>query len=313
MQVTANYQTLTQTPALLPQYIYMTKTIIFSPLSDVYNVLLTAPQLLTVTELLSVTQIATSHTTHLSTGSLTLDLPTPLPSNQINDRESTSGLNTAVIAGTVTGCALFGLVVAFAFLSFFCMACTRRQFCCKTVRVDTAAGECLHVSFTHAHRFCCSMFILCFVPTVSTQGVTMHINLQRPALQETRYSVPPRPNSRGHISFMNNLAKYGGGLMSYNSNVRVEGDGRFINNSALYGGGIAIGHGCDLTLIDINHFAENWAHRGGAIIVVQNSTLSSKGQISFSSNLADDGGGLVSVNSNVRVEEDGTFKNNSAD
>ena len=161
---------------------YVTNTIMFSPLSDVYNVLPTVTELpavtqlstshttplsavtelpaqtqiatshthlSAVTELPAETQIATSHTTHLSTGPLTLDLPTPLPSNQVNDKESTSGLNTAVIAGTATGCVLLGLVVAIAFLSFFCMARKRRQFCCKTARVDAAAGECMYLS--HAH------------------------------------------------------------------------------------------------------------------------------------------------------------------
>ena len=166
MQVTANYQPLTQTPALLPQYIYMTRAIMFSPLSDVYNVLPTVTQLLTVTELLSVTQRATSHTTHLSTGPLTLELPTPLPSNQINYKESTSGLNTAVIAGTATGCSLFGLVVAFTFLSFFCMACKRRQFCGKTVRVDTAAGESMYLSHMHADAAVQCLFFALFLQWV---------------------------------------------------------------------------------------------------------------------------------------------------
>ena len=124
---------------------YVTKTIMFSPLSDIYNVLPT------VTELPAATQIATRHTTHLSTGPLTLDLPIPLPSNQINDKESTSSLNTAVIVGTAIGCALFGLVVAIAFFSFFCMARKRRQFCCKTARVDAAAGECMYLSHMHTY------------------------------------------------------------------------------------------------------------------------------------------------------------------
>ena len=128
---------------------YVTKTIMFSPLSDVYNVLPTMSQLPTVTELPVVTQLATRHTTHLSTGPLTLDLPTPLPSNQVNDKESTSGLNTAVIVGIASGCALFGLVVAIAFLAFFCMARKRRKLCCKTARVDAAAGECMYLSHTH--------------------------------------------------------------------------------------------------------------------------------------------------------------------
>ena len=150
--------------------IYMTKTIMFSPLSDVYNVLPT------VTELPAATQISTSHTTHLSTGPLTLGLPTPLPSNQINDKESTSGLNTAVIAGTATGCILFGLVMAIAFLSFFCMARKRRQFCCKTARVDAAAGECMYLS--HMHTYMNSVVQCLYFALFLTQGVTMHINLQ---------------------------------------------------------------------------------------------------------------------------------------
>ena len=168
---------------------YVTKTITFSPLSDVYNVLPTVTELLSVTqistshthlstatELPAVTQIATSHTTHLSTGPLTLDLPTPLPSNQVNDKESTSGLNAAVITGTASGCALFGLVVATAFLAFFCMARKRRQFCCKTARVDAAAGECMYLS--HMHTYMNSVVQCLYFALFLTQGVTMHINLQ---------------------------------------------------------------------------------------------------------------------------------------
>ena len=116
----------------------------------------------------------------------------------------------------------------------------------------------------------------------------------------------------GIISFINNTAYHtGGGLSSEYSDVVVEGDGRFINNSAWYGGGIFIGSGGGLTLIGSNTFVGNWAHAGGGVNV-QNAWLISRGNINFTSNLADDGGGVVSLNSSVKLEGRGTFVSNTA-
>ena len=147
-------------------------------------------------------------------------------------------------------------------------------------------------------------------------------------------------SSRGHISFTNNLANIsGGGFVSFNSSVNleggssfvsntasydggalysvysivsVEGDGRFINNSAEYGGGIAMVYGGGLTLNGSNTFADNWAYQGGGINV-QNSWLTSRGNISFTNNLATSGGGgLMSVNCSVKFEGSSSFTNNLA-
>ena len=116
----------------------------------------------------------------------------------------------------------------------------------------------------------------------------------------------------GIISFINNIAYHtGGGLSSEYGDVVVEGDGRFINNSAWYGGGIFIGSGGGLTLIGSNTFVGNWAHAGGGV-KVQNAWLISRGNINFTSNLADDGGGVVSLNSSVKLEGRGTFISNTA-
>ena len=139
-------------------------------------------------------------------------------------------------------------------------------------------------------------------------------------------------NSRGHINFTSNLGHVGGGLLSVNSsvklegnisfvtntaygayygggglfavysNVSVEGDGRFINNSAKYGGGVAVGNGSSLTLDGSNTFAGNKADQGGGINA-QNGRLSSRGHITFTNNLAKkSGGALASYNSSVKLE-----------
>ena len=106
----------------------------------------------------------------------------------------------------------------------------------------------------------------------------------------------------GSISFVTNTANYaGGGLHSEYSHVSVEGDGRYINNSAMFVGGVAIGQGGGLTLDGSITFAWNKAHQGGGIDV-QNSSLSSRNNISFTNNLADDvGGGLLSINSTLKL------------
>ena len=91
----------------------------------------------------------------------------------------------------------------------------------------------------------------------------------------------------------------------------VEGDGRFINNSAMFVGGVAIVQGGGLTLDGSNTFTENKAHEGGGING-QNSSLSSRGHITFMTNLANaSAGALASYNSNVRVVGNGKFINNS--
>ena len=52
----------------------------------------------------------------------------------------------------------------------------------------------------------------------------------------------------------------------------------------------------------VSTFAGNKAHQGGGINV-QNSSLSSRGHINFTNNLADDsGGGLLSINSSVKLK-----------
>ena len=122
-------------------------------------------------------------------------------------------------------------------------------------------------------------------------------------------------SSRGHITFINNLANDSGGALiaSFNSNVRLEGDGMFINNSALYsGGGITISDGGGLTLIGSSTFVGNWADQGGGINV-QNSSLCSRKNIRFTNNLAEEsGGGLLSFNSNVKLEGNSSYINNTA-
>ena len=117
----------------------------------------------------------------------------------------------------------------------------------------------------------------------------------------------------GTSIFISNTAyNAGGGLFAEYSNVSVEGDGRFINNSATFGGGVAISCGGGLSFSGSNTFVGNWAHEGGGMNV-HNSSLSSRGHISFTNNLANDyGGGLLSFNSSVKVEGDGRFINNSA-
>ena len=118
-------------------------------------------------------------------------------------------------------------------------------------------------------------------------------------------------SSRGHITFTNNLANISGGaLASVNSNVRVEGDDIFINNSAELGGGIFTLYGGGLTLIGSNTFVGT-RHRWWRI-TVQNSSLSSRGHISFTNNLAEEsGGGLLSYNSSVKLEGNSSYTNNT--
>ena len=80
----------------------------------------------------------------------------------------------------------------------------------------------------------------------------------------------------------------------------------------MFVGGVAIGQGGGLTLDGSITFAWNKAHRGGGIDV-QNSSLSSRNNISFTNNLADDvGGGLLSSSSNVKLEGNSSYINNAA-
>ena len=117
----------------------------------------------------------------------------------------------------------------------------------------------------------------------------------------------------GNSSYINNTAyRAGGGLLAQYSNVNVEGDGKFINNSAEYGGGIFITYGSGLTLIGNNSFAGNKAYQGGGINVY-NSSLSSRGHISFTNNIVGyGGGGLASLNSSVKLEGSSSFLGNTA-
>lgn len=113
-----------------------------------------------------------------------------------------------------------------------------------------------------------------------------------------RVGIYTLPN--GSNGFMDNSARYGGGILSFFSTLKCSGTNIFMNNvAARYGGGI---HPSNSTL-DISgniSFVGNTAHRWGGGVSVSDSRLSICGVSTFKDNVGTTfGGAIVAVRSSV--------------
>ena len=126
---------------------------------------------------------------------------------------------------------------------------------------------------------------------------------------------------RYNVTFTNNVANgCGGGLMSFNSSVQLEGSSSslhsgyvlFVNNSATCGGGFTC-YGTNMSIRVLSMFARNIAeYGGGSGGIFSGSTVTLSGMGTFTQNTAAYGGGVHLVDSIMRFVAGPHFHNNSA-
>ena len=116
------------------------------------------------------------------------------------------------------------------------------------------------------------------------------------------------------LTFLDNSAVMGGGLLVNNCTVSFSGVSLFINNSAeIDGGGVYVEQYSTVSLGDDSIFIENSALRGGGVLVWRESKVSFGDSNRFLNNsVLAFGGGLYVHGSKVSFGDDSTFIDNSA-